>query len=405
MDFLYTFLNFLQPGILWPEYADLRPLFILSVIVGIIGFLKYSQYSRAEAFRYPAFVYLVFFIIAQVVSVHYSGLNSMLEEFNYWNVYILFVVISILVINSPSALERYVWGMIAGSMVIVFYGIYAVFAGLPAAVGGRAGAYGMYENHNDYSFIIIMVLPFVYMFWKTRSGIIRLLLLFLFLTCVTGMFLSLSRGGILAMVLEMGLIVIFAFDKEKRFRYLFLISIIGVAAIGYQWAAREANQGASYTAKDAEYSRIELWKAGKNMITSKPLLGVGSRRFGEVSEEYGEISGWDKGKNAHNTYIEIAATSGLIGITLFMLMLRSVLRGLKTPATCPGLESLEPIRTATLISLYAIMFRALFDAKAHDWSFYVLCVIGITYVMLLRSAKAAEKDKADATPLQNVVDV
>jgi O-antigen ligase len=178
-----------------------------------------------------------------------------------------------------------------------------------------------------------------------------------------------------------------------------------VAAIGYQWAAREANQGASYTAKDAEYSRIELWKAGKNMITSKPLLGVGSRRFGEVSEEYGEISGWDKGKNAHNTYIEIAATSGLIGITLFMLMLRSVLRGLKTPATCPGLESLEPIRTATLISLYAIMFRALFDAKAHDWSFYVLCVIGITYVMLLRSAKAAEKDKADATPLQNVVDV
>ncbi|GAB4507877.1 MAG: hypothetical protein Tsb0026_05010 [Sulfuricaulis sp.] len=405
MDFIYTFLNFLQPGILWPEYADLRPLFIISVIVGIIGFLRISQYPRTEAFRQPAFVYLAFFIIAQVLSVHYSGVDSMLQEIDYWNVYILFVAISIFLINSPAALERYVWGMIVGSMVIVFYGIYAVYAALPAAVGGRAGAYGMYENHNDYSFIIIMVLPFIYMFWRTRSGMVRLFLLFLLLSCVLGMFLSLSRGGILAMVLETGLIVIFALEKEKRFRYLFLISIIGASAIGYQWAAREANQGESYTAEQAEYSRIELWKAGKNMITSKPLLGVGSRRFGELSEEYGEISGWDRGKNAHNTYIEIAATSGLIGFFSFMLMLRSILRCLKTSVTHSGLQSLEPIRTAALISLYAIMFRALFDAKAHDWSFYVLCVIGITYVMLLRSAKVAEKDKADTSPLQNAADV
>lgn len=412
MDFLYTFLNFLQPGILWPELAVYRPLLTVSVIVGLIGYFRNSLYPRGEAFLHPAFVYLTIFILAQVLSVYYSGVSSMLAEFDYWNVYLLFVAISIVLINNTAALERYVWGMITGSMVIVFYGIYAVYAGLPAAVGGRAGAYGMYENQNDYSFIIIMSLPFIYMFWKTQTGRLkRLLLLIFMLASVYGVFLSLSRGGMLALVLEAGLIVIFTFDKKKQFGYLFLLILLGAAAIVYQFAAREENQAGVYTVEDSEYSRIELWKAGKNMIISKPLLGVGSRRFGEFSQEYGEISGWDKGKNAHNTYIEILSTTGLIGFVSFVLMLRNVLRGLKAPATRPEMKCLEPIRRAALIALYAIIFRALLDAKAYDWSFYVLCAIGISCVMLQRGieqqpeTETVDRDAADVGVSQDVTDV
>ncbi len=383
MEFLYPFLNFLQPGILWPELAVYRPLLTVSVIVGLIGYFRHSLYPRGAAFAHPVFVYLTIFIITQVISVYYSGVSSMLAEFDYWNVYLLFVAISIVLINNYAALERYVWGMIIGSMVIVFYGIYAVYAGLPAAVGGRAGAYGMYENQNDYSFIVIMSIPFIYTYWKTQTGRLkRLLLLIFMLASVYGVFLSLSRGGMLALVLEAGLIVIFTFDKKKQFGYLFLLLLLGAAAIAYQFVAREENQAGVYSLDDSEYSRMELWKAGKNMIINRPLLGIGSRRFGEFSQEYGEISGWDKGKNAHNTYIEILATSGLIGFVSFVLMLRNMLRGLKVPINHSRINNLEAIRKATLIALYAIMFRALFDAKAYDWSFYILCAIGISCVML-----------------------
>jgi O-antigen ligase len=402
MDFLYPFLNFLQPGILWPELAVYRPLLTVSVIVGLIGFFRNSLYPRGAAFSHPAFVYLSIFIVAQVLSVYYSGFKSMLDELDYWNVYLLFVAISILLINNAAALERYVWGMIIGSMVIVFYGIYAVYAGLPAAVGGRAGAYGMYENQNDYSFIIIMSLPFIYTFWKTQTGkLTRSLLLIFMLASVYGVFLSLSRGGILALVLEAALIIILTFEKKKRFGYLFVLGLLGAGAIAYQFQAREENQAGVYSMEDSEYSRIELWKAGKNMIKSKPLLGIGSRRFGEFSQEYGEISGWDKGKNAHNTYIEILATSGLIGFLSFFLMLRNVLRGLKAPETHADFKGLEAIRRATLIALYATMFRALFDAKAYDWSFYVLCAIGIAYVMLQHGMEQQPDIAAGATEAVN----
>jgi hypothetical protein len=86
-------------------------------------------------------------------------------------------------------------------------------------------------------------------------------------------------------------------------------------------------------------------------------------------------------------------------------MLLSLIRELKSSITHPAQEPLETILKATLISLYAIMFRALFDAKAHDWSLYVLCVIGICSVILRRHTATMEHEKNAATVAEEVADV
>lgn len=396
MDFMYAFFTFLQPGILWPEFTAYRPILVLSMVAVAVGLVRRSRYLRTVAFAQPTFHYLMLFIAAQVLSVYYSGASSMLEELGFWYVYPLFVAISILLINSAPALKRYVWGMITGSMVVVLYGIYAVYAKLPSALGGRAGAYGMYENHNDYTFIIIMVLPFLYQYWRVETGKLgRILLALPILACVVGVFLSLSRGGMLALVLEMGLIVLLAVDRKWRIPLLLLLALFSSAAIGYQWAMRAKNQ-AGYTYEDAENSRIELWKVGWNMFLAHPLLGVGSRRFQEFSRNYGEISHDNRGKVAHNTYVQIIATSGLLGLIPFLLMLGSMVRALKVPAGASAPSWFDAIRTAALISLYAMVFRSLFDAKAHDWSFYMLCVMAITYTALQHSLQTGESIKDDA---------
>lgn len=400
MDFIYSFLTFLQPGILWPELAAYQPIFVLSVVAAAVGLLRHPPYPRGVVFAQPTFRYLVFFIVVQVLSVHYSGISSMLGELGYWYIYPAFVTISILLINSVAALKRYVWGMIIGSMTVVLYGIYAVYAHLPCAVQGRAGAYGMYENHNDYSFIILMVLPFLYLYWGVETGGSRRLLLVLsMLACVVGIFLSLSRGGMLALVLELGLIVLLVVNRKQRTLLLFLLTLFGATAIGYQWAKRAENQGDQYTYADAENSRIELWIAAKNMVLAHPLLGVGSRRFREFSRDYGEISHDNRGKVAHNTYVEIIADTGLLGLIPFLLMLRSMVRALKVSAGASAPQYLDATRTAALISLYAIMFRALFDAKAHDWSFYILCTIAIICTALQHSLQTGESVEKVVTGL------
>jgi O-antigen ligase len=399
--FLYTFFNFLQPGILWPELASLRPMLVISVIAGLAGLMSRGDYVKIEALKHPAFVALTAFIFAQVVSLYYGGFSSMLGEFEYWHVYLLFVAVSLYVMADIVSLRRYLLGMIFGSMVVVFYGIYAVYAHLPAAVGGRAGAYGMYENHNDYSFIIIQNLPFIYMLRREASGLLRLLLGISLLACIIGIFLSLSRGGMVALIVELILMLWASLSGRKRTWAIAAMVGFGTLAIGYQWAMRAANQGDSYTAADAESSRLELWNAGFNMVKARPILGVGSRHFNEFSREYGELSGDQIGKNSHNTYIEVVSTSGLVGFISFVLMLRAMIRELKVKVDAPGNELLDGIRAAALISLYSIILRGMLDAKPHDWSFYVLCAVTIACGMLRRTAEAEyQAENPDAVPAE-----
>jgi O-antigen ligase len=252
----------------------------------------------------------------------------------------------------------------------------------------------MYENHNDYSFIIIQIVPFLYMFRKiSASSAFRLMLGAALVSCVVGILMSLSRGGMLALLLELGLIILMGMDGRKRFLWLPILAIVGLAAVGYQWSKRTENQGAGYTAADAEKSRYELWRIANNLIHDKPLLGVGSLRFSEYASSYGEISHDNRGKNTHNTFLEILTGTGLIGFTAFFIMIFKLIRSLHSPSWSHGPPVIESMRRATLIALYSILFRAVLDAKPHDWSFYVLLSIGLSCVMLQRKVDADARAK------------
>ena len=400
MPFIYPFLNFLQPGVLFPALAPYRPMLVVSVLAGLAGLKALSQDAttdpRRSFLRHPAFLWLCVFTAVQVISVYYSGVRSMLAELDFWDVYPIFAAVSLLIVRDAADLQRYVWGMMAGSAVVIGYGLYAVAMHLPTLAGGRAGAYGLYENHNDYTFIIIQVLPFAYFYLGLcRRLLSRVLLFALLLACVCGVMLSLSRGGILALVFECGLILWLRTSGTRRMVAVATFGLLGAAAIVHQFAAREANQGATYTEELAKQERYELWRAALHAYLANPVLGVGSRRFAEFSGNYGELSHDDRGKVAHNTYLELAADSGTLGLGSFLLMLRALLRSLRgarsASATTDGLAQTV---LAAYVSLWAIMVRAVLDAKEHDWSFYTLAVIAIVASTLI--ARTRQEGAADA---------
>ena len=389
-SFAYPFANFFQPGVFWPQLADWKPLQVIALLALLATLGRKSTYSRMSAVGHPAVKWLLAFLCIQAISVFRTGFSSILTEFGFWSVYGLFVLVSLRIITDEATLRRYVWGMMCGSLWIVAWGIYAVFNGLEGENGGRAGAYGMYENHNDYTFIIVQALPFFYVYWRSETGFLRrTFLLAGFLACVVGVFLSLSRGGMMALVLEFALIVIYTMKPRTRLFVLPLVAALGAGAISYQYLKRAQNQGDSYTAEDAESSRYELWQAGGEMIKQHPFLGIGSRSFGEYATDYGEISHDNRGKNSHNTYIEVTATSGFIGLICFLGMLRRTIRELRGPPPGPATPWEEQTRKATLIAFYTLLFRSFFDAKSWDYSYYVLIVIAVAGGAMLRARAAA----------------
>jgi putative inorganic carbon (HCO3(-)) transporter len=397
MSFLLPFMHFFQPGIFWPALAPYLPMLVLSLCALALGLARPSDYPRGAALAHPVFAWLVVFVLLQPLSQLHSGVASAMAGLSFWGMYLLFVLVSIVLLANPLALQRYVYGMMAGSMVIVLFGICAVLFSWKEALGGRAGAYGMYENHNDYTFIIIQIVPFLYLFRRLAGGAARLLLGAALLACVAGVALSLSRGGMLALVLEAGLLVLIGMTGRKRLLWLPVLAIVGAMAIGYQWAKRAENQG-GYTAADAENSRFELWRAAATLVRDKPLLGVGSLRFAEYARFYGEISYDNRGKNTHNTFLEILTGTGLLGFFSFCALIVSLLRALHRRAPQHGPPVLDAARRATLVALYAILFRAMLDAKPHDWSFYVLCSIGLGCVLLQRGGAAGAPAASQMNP-------
>ena len=395
-SFIFTFANFFQPGVFWPELADYKPMQIIAMAALFASLGRSASHSRMEALRHPALKWMLIFLFVQVLSVYRTGIGGMITEFGVWSVYALFALVSVRIVTDPARLRRYIWGMMVGTTWIVAWGIYAVHAGLEGANGGRAGAYGMYENHNDYSFIIVQTLPYFYVYWRTETGFLRrLFLLASVLLCIVGIFLSLSRGGMIALVLEIVLIVVLTMGPRARVVILPVVLAFGGAAVSYQYMARAANQGEGYTAEDAESSRFELWESGLHMIESHPFLGVGSRSFGEHSTEYGEISHDNLGKNAHNTFIEVTATTGLFGALSFIAMLVGAIREMRKPTGHLASPWEENTRKATLIAILTICFRALFDAKSWDWSFYILATIAAMSGAMMQSRRAPIDDHVD----------
>ena len=388
MEFLYPLLTFLQPGILWSTLAEYRIMQIASLLAFVAAFARPALYPRAKPFTNLVFVWLCCFLFVQVISVYYGGLDAVFEEFSFWLPFFMFMAVSVLLIRDDVALNRYIWGMSWGCLFVVCYGIYmAIFEGGYSEGTyentGRAGAYGLYLNHNDYTFIVIQILPFLFTLRRIETGFFRRLILLLgMLACVLGVFLSLSRGGILALVLEFTLILFIAMKGKRRFLWLPVLAVVAVVAVAYLWKARAENQPGDYDAKAAESSRLEFWESGFLMLEKHPLLGVGSRRFAEYSRFYGEATSFRIGRNSHNTYIEILAGSGILGFVPFALFVYLLVKEMyrRPPTHAPPL--LNAVRVATLISFYSLLFRAFLDAKMYDWSFYTLCVIAVSYSAL-----------------------
>src|SRR5262249_41598550 len=144
------------------------------------------------------------------------------------------------------------------------------------------------------------------------------------------------------------------------------------------------------TEETAESSRYELWNAGKNMFLAYPIFGVGSRLFADYSKEYGELSHDQLGKNAHNTYIQVIATMGIFGAWCFYSMLAAIRREFrKKPAPDDPMWDTEWIRLSGLIVFYSMLFRAIFDAKDHDWSWFFMVVVACSMTMLRVQATQA----------------
>jgi len=67
--------------------------------------------------------------------------------------------------------------------------------------------------------------------------------------------------------------------------------------------------------------RMVHWQVAGNMFLSNPWTGVGFGNFNTLFNKFG-VQGWPYSRgNAHNYYLNVAAETGVVGLTGYMIML------------------------------------------------------------------------------------
>lgn len=120
--------------------------------------------------------------------------------------------------------------------------------------------------------------------------------------------------------------------------------------------------------------RVSLWRDEVSYIKREPLKGYG---VGLASTVIAQNRDWRLGSNEpHNDFLRLAIDSGIIGLSLYLILIANLLWQLKDNyfrTTAPRLKMINLFILALALSLYALSFGDnILNDSALQWSWWAL---------------------------------
>jgi len=197
---------------------------------------------------------------------------------------------------------------------------------------------GILENPNDLAINIAINFPLAVAFiFADKNTLRKILWCFSLFALLYGVVATYSRSGMIAMAITC-LMCLWEFGvRGKRFVLLGATAIAGVLAVGFLAASpRYLSRIASLVIRPAAadvvgsmedhgegslHARSELLKESISLMLHHPIFGVGPGNFPAITQTW---------RVAHNTYTELGAEAGIPGLVLFVILLGSSMRRLRS---------------------------------------------------------------------------
>ena len=179
--------------------------------------------------------------------------------------------------------------------------------------------FGPYVNRNHFAGLVELIVPTgVSIFLLRAEDRDRMpLLVVLTLVPIGALFLSASRGGIVAFFLEVGLIVILGFLRGHARNQLATGAAILLLVSGFVvWlgAGRSLERFEGYQKLEvSEARRAEMLRDSWRIFRDHPLRGTGLGTLKEVFPRYETLYDGSIVNHTHNDYVEALAETGVIG--------------------------------------------------------------------------------------------
>lgn len=240
------------------------------------------------------------------------------------------VFIATAVLMQPDFENKIVFGIISSAFISSLYSIFQSYGiDLLKWDSKTNGVIGTLGNPNFQSaFASMALVPSFLYFWNSEKRRYLAITLFMFFSFT--ILRTQSTQGIISGFFSTFLVIaIFYWYKNKLVFWSILLSG-SLSAIFAITGMLNMGPLASYLYKVSIQSRGDFWRAAFNTANSHPIFGVGIDSFGDYFLKYRDITAANHSfaeytDNAHNFFLEHAATGGYVFAFLNLLIVALVL--------------------------------------------------------------------------------
>ncbi|MBK8984680.1 MAG: O-antigen ligase family protein [Chloroflexi bacterium] len=266
---------------------------------------------------------------------------------------ILIVLVIVMILQKGETLRQVVWALLASG---AFLATITTFQHLTGTFTNSYGGFALADvqqiirgtndfriagplSSNYYALILVPLVPLAMdRLWHEKSGWLRLLAGWTLLVSVLSIIFTYSRGGFLALVT----VVLLMLLRMKLNRF-FLLALVLFGLLVWQFLPAQytdrigtlgslvgAGRDTAVTSEVSFRGRLSETTVAWQMFLDHPILGVGLANFSANYQDYSQNYGLDRrleARAAHSLYLEIAAETGLMGLLAFGAILWFLFRG------------------------------------------------------------------------------
>jgi O-antigen ligase len=266
---------------------------------------------------------------------------------------------------------------------------------------------GLVGDPNAFAAVQLVVLPLlIVLAAEVKARWLQLALYGTVFVIIGSVLTSLSRGGLIALVVLLVLLLLAPFRlifRSRRSKMMTLaIVAVGAILLSFQYSSELAKridplfQKTNIAAQEGS-GRLELWKAAGSSVGRHPWLGLGYGGFVADSEgllldtpgvDLSHYSLRTRGQPVHNVYLGSLADLGLLGFVLYLGVLISTGRTLlrvTREASDAGESFIGRVAGALLLGLVTWSVVSLFLSTETARTFWIIIGLSLALPKLLPS--------------------
>lgn len=248
--------------------------------------------------------------------------------------------------------------------------------------------YGPYVNHNHYAGLMEMLVPvplvaaLTHMVQKQQ----KMLALGAAAVMASTIFLSGSRGGMIAFLVQIAILGIFLVKRKKSRRLAFALAGFLVVLVGlviWLGGSELGNRVISIRSESSTEisggTRLAIVKDSWKMLIERPVMGWGLGNFPEVYPQYRSFYTNLFVNQAHNDYVQLLVEMGTVGFVIMLWFLGRMFYGAAGKLGNWASNINGALTLAAMLGCVGILVHSLVDFNlqipANAALFYVLCTL------------------------------